>query len=257
MLSQGWYDHEATAQTADPSLFLRFPNGTLINCDVGTTMRQTFWDYREPNVTAYWVGHILAPIVASAAVDGVLFDDCSGFPNEHASVATAAGISPAEVANIKAATFRAAVNFTHYLASHGKYSAIYEGMDPKDEQLSRFIFLGTPSNSSKAACVASMQALIELGGSGKPFIMTATGFHSTWHGAAMDPQFRDKLAAFLIGRGTHAYYGPSDLYDGMAVPNMSYPELQYDLGGAPLSAGHSVSTSANPQPHHGFLRRYI
>eukprot|EP01043_Picozoa_sp_COSAG02_P056364 COSAG02_NODE_6674_length_3426_cov_3.171626_5_plen_123_part_00 len=95
------------------------------------------------------------------------------------------------------------------------------------------------------------QNLLKLSASGKPFIMTATGFHSTWHGANMDPQFREKLAAFLIGRGSHAYYGPSDLYDGMAVPNMSYPELRLDLGGAPLGNGHAVAGT-----NHVFERRF-
>ena len=157
-LGLGWYDTEAAAQSADPSLFLRYTNGSVIHSDAGPTMIQTFWDYREANVTAYWLEHILAPIVASGSpVDGVLFDDCSGFPNEHASVATAAGIGPAEVAVIKAATFRALVNFTHFLASHGKYSAVYEGMDPTDTNLSRFIYVGTPSNSSASQCVSSMQ----------------------------------------------------------------------------------------------------
>lgn len=82
--------------------------------------------------------------------------------------------------------------------------------------------------------------------------MTATGFHSTWHGARMDPQFKQKLAAFLITRGPHCYYGPSDLYDGMAVPNMSYPELhRIDLGGAPIGDGHVVSGLS-----HVFERRF-
>jgi hypothetical protein len=253
-LGLGWYDDEAQAQQSDPSLFLRYPNGTMISSSPGPTMIQTFWDFREPNVTTYWLQHILAPVVASAAVDGVLFDDCTGFPNEHASVAKAAGIGPVEIARIRAATFMALTTFTHYLASHGKYSAVYEGMDPTDVQLSRFIYVGTPSNSSAPKCVASMQALLKLGGGregGKPFIMTATGFHSTWHGSRMDPQFAAKLAAFLISRGEHAYYGPSDLYDGMAVPNMSYPELRLDLGGAPLGAGHAMAG----QPHR-FERHY-
>ena len=67
----------------------------------------------------------------------------------------------------------------------------------------------------------------------------------------MDPQFKQKLAAFLIARGPHSYYGPSDLYDGMAVPNMSYPELQMDLGGAPLEDGHLISGTS-----HVFERRF-
>lgn len=164
-LGLGWYDSEAAAQKADPSLFLRYRNGTVISDSPGPTMIQTFWDFREPNVTTYWLERILRPlIVESQTVDGVLFDDCAGFPNEHADIAKAAGIGPAQVAAIKAATLTALINFTHYIASHGKYSAIYETScggtppgDPRDEMLSRFFYVGTPSNSSASECVSSME----------------------------------------------------------------------------------------------------
>lgn len=163
-LGLGWYDSEAAAQKADPSLFLRYPNGTMISDSPGPTMVQTFWDFRQPNVTQYWTEHILRPlIVDSDTVDGVLFDDCAGFPNEHVDIAKAAGIGPMEIAQIKAATLTALINFTHYLASNGKYSAIYEQScggtapgSPRDAMLSRFVYVGTPSNSSTSQCVSSM-----------------------------------------------------------------------------------------------------
>ena len=126
-LGLGWYDSEAEAQAASPSLFIRDANGTVINCSAGPTMIQTFWDFREPNVTAYWLQHILAPIAASPTVDGVLFDDYDY--NEHADVAKAAGIGPAEIAGIRAATFQALTTFTHFLAKRA-IPAVYEGWTP-------------------------------------------------------------------------------------------------------------------------------
>ena len=136
------------------ALFLQWPNGTVMHCDafdVGTKI-QTFWDYRNPAVSEFWIEKLLNPVIASNQVDGVLFDDVSGLPNEHDDVRKR--FNPQEINEIKAATFSAIARFTHLLASHGKYSLVYEGMDPTDQELSRFVFIQAPMNTS---CDARMR----------------------------------------------------------------------------------------------------
>ena len=53
---------------------------------------------------------------------------------------------------------------SHFLAANGKYAAVYEGMDPTDAVLSRFIYTSPPPNSSAAACASVFFSLKALAG---------------------------------------------------------------------------------------------
>ena len=254
-LGLGWYDQERRAQEEHPGLFLAWKgNGSMIHSDAGPTMVQTWWDYRQSATLDYWHSEMLRSVIQSKSLDGVLFDDVSGFPNEHKDVASA--FTPAETAHIKNKTLKAAANFTQALAGAGKYSCIYEGMDPTDNELARFTFLTVPpkpthpdpatggslsSPANASACVAAMRHAIALGSAGVPMVMSVTSFKPTYNDKTerRDPDYLPHLAAFQIARGPHAFYSPDDLYNGDSTPLTDYPELHWSYG-APLGVGREL-----------------
>jgi hypothetical protein len=131
-LALGWYTSERAVQdntTLSHELLIKASNGTVLYDSPGPTMLQAFWDYRSPAVIEYWKNVILAQVVASPHLDGVLYDDVTGFPNEHPVMAKAfcepgaynitTQSCPAVLA-VRAATHAAISTLTHHLAGEKK-----------------------------------------------------------------------------------------------------------------------------------------
>ena len=131
--------------------------------------------------------------------------------------------------DIQGATFSALINLTYFLQLHGKYSAVYEGLelDPDFSLLAAFRFISTPSATSKDECVSTLNKAIKWGQRGTPFVMTLHSFQPS--GNQTDIYLHQNIAAFLIARGEFSYYGPDDLYEGGTTPGWT-PELDIDYG---------------------------
>ena len=114
------------------------------------------------------------------------------------------------------------------------------------QRLSRFVFVMAPGNNT--GCAAAVRDALTLGTAGKPFVMPTTSFHSTFHGNVTDPHFELRLGAFLVARNAYAYFGTSDLYDGLANPNIDYPQLYLDYG-TPVGDGKETG------PQTGIFKR--
>jgi hypothetical protein len=95
-------------------------NGTIYaeNIEEGD---QFFWDYTNPEASAYVISSILKS-VDDPAVDGTFTDDVNGVPTEHASVMARINMSHQQLAALQAATKVTHAKLVEELIKAGKYN---------------------------------------------------------------------------------------------------------------------------------------
>lgn len=178
-------------------------NGTIYDAYSLVAGSQYFWDFRVPAAAEYYMWSVLAT-TDNAYVDGTYTDDVPGLPAEHPYAPGNMSLSPAEVAEIAAATQAVNGELIARAVAAGKY--VWQAMGDYD---------GVFASPTQADCAAWMRARCT----------------PAWQARATTQHFdtanaNASIAAFLIVRPPIAFLG-----NGWESDQRTWrPEFAWDVG---------------------------